>query len=120
MENSSIHTTRVEGGTYNITSPLHLTSADDGMSFIAAPGQRPVLDGRAAGLSTLITLNGADDVTLRGLTFESTARAHAHHAVTLTDSTGDHIVGNHYFVAPSEFKNAVDGLSFHDGHHAST
>jgi parallel beta-helix repeat protein len=94
MEDSSIHTTYVEGGTYDLTSNLNLTSADDGMAFIAAPGQTPVLNGGAAGLTNLITLNGANNVTLQGLTFENTGSAYADGAVALTNSTGDNIVGN--------------------------
>ena len=94
MEGSSIHTTYVEGGTYNLANNLNLTSADSGISFIAAPGQTPILNGGASGLTNLITLNGADNVTLQGLTFENTGSAYAGGAVALTNSTSDHIIGN--------------------------
>jgi parallel beta-helix repeat protein len=96
MEGSSIKTTYVEGGTYNLSSALNLTSADDGISFIAAPGQTPILNGGASGLSNLITLNGANNVTLQGLTFENTGSAYAGGAVALTNSSGDQIIANNF------------------------
>jgi parallel beta-helix repeat protein len=93
MEDSSIHTTYVEGGTYNLSSSLNLTSADDGMSFIAASGDTPVLNG-GGWLSNIITLNGAENVTIQGLTFENTAIGDGNGAVSLIDSSNNDIVGN--------------------------
>jgi parallel beta-helix repeat protein len=105
MEGSSIHTTYVEGGTYNLTSSLNLGSADDGMSFIAAPGQTPVLNGGQSGLTNLITVNGANNVTLQGLTFENTiSPGYSDGALALYNSTGDNIVGNLFN------NNNVEGL----------
>ena len=94
MEHSSVHTTYVEGGTYNLSNSLMLTAADNGVSFISAPGQHAVLDGAGAGLANLMTLNGAQNVTLQGLTFENTASGYFNGAVALVNATGNHIVGN--------------------------
>src|ERR1700677_1188558 len=58
MEGSSIHTTYVEGGTYNLSSSLNLSSADNGMAFLAAPGQTPVLNGGAGGTAHCGPPNG--------------------------------------------------------------
>lgn len=35
----------LDGGTYRLTVPLHLTAADAGLSFSTAPGERPILSG---------------------------------------------------------------------------
>jgi parallel beta-helix repeat protein len=91
---ATTHTTYVEAGTYNLTASLVLTSADNNMSFIAAPGQTPVLNGASAGLVNLITLNGAQNVTLQGLTFENTTPGVSNGAVALDNATGNTIVDN--------------------------
>jgi parallel beta-helix repeat protein len=94
MENSSIKTTYVEGGTYELNSSLIMTSADDGMAFIAMPGESPVINGAGYGLINLVTLDGAQGVTLQGLTFENTTPGYYNGAVTLYNSTSNNIVGN--------------------------
>ena len=94
MEGSTTHTTYVEGGTYNLSSTLALGSKDSGMSFLAYPGQTPVLDGGSAHLGTLISINGAQNVTLSGLSFANTASGAA--AVSLTNTSSSQIVGNHF------------------------
>jgi parallel beta-helix repeat protein len=94
MEGSSIHTTVVEGGTYNLSSTLNLGSADSGMSFIASPSHPAMLDG-GGNLTTLIQLNGATGVTLRGLTFQNTNLS-GRAAVVLNGASGNRIVGNHF------------------------
>jgi parallel beta-helix repeat protein len=66
MESSGIHTTYVEGGTYKLDSTLTLTSADSGMTIAAAPGAKPIITGGGS-LQTLVQMNGATGVTLRGL-----------------------------------------------------
>jgi parallel beta-helix repeat protein len=96
MEGSSIHTTYVEGGTYDMSSALNLTSADDGMSYLAAAGATPILNGGSSGLNNLVTLNGANNVTLQGLTFENTGSASLGGAVVLDNSTGDSILANDF------------------------
>ena len=89
MENSSVHTTRVEDGTYNLSSGLHLTSKDSGMSFIADSGQNPVLTG--SGIS-LVTLDGTSNVTLQGLTFENAGGSQG--AVYVVNASSNDIVAN--------------------------
>src|SRR6266436_2532436 len=71
METSTIKTTYVEAGTYNLSSTLTLGSADSGESFIAAPGQQVTLDGGKL-LNNLISLNGANNVTVSGFTLQNT------------------------------------------------
>jgi hypothetical protein len=74
MENSNIKTTYVEGGTYNMTSALNLTSADSGESFLSVGGASnpAVLDGGGT-LSNLISLNQADNVKIEGFSMENTS-----------------------------------------------
>lgn len=93
MQHSSIWTTYVEGGTYGPSQAMTLTAADNGRSFIAAPGQTPVFDG-GAGLSNLIALNGASGITLSGLSFINTGAGGA--ALDLEGSSGNSIVANHF------------------------
>jgi Ca-dependent carbohydrate-binding module xylan-binding/Right handed beta helix region len=94
MKGSSIHTTFVEGGTYNMTSTLTLGAADSGMAFRASPLSPAMLDG-GGDLTTLIQLNGATGVTLQGLTFQNTnLRGRA--AVVLNGASGNRILGNHF------------------------
>lgn len=89
MENSSVRTTRVEDGTYNLSDGLHLTSNDSGMSFIAAAGQKPVLTGSGG---NLVMLDGTSNVTLQGLTFENTGGNQG--AVYMVNASWNDIVGN--------------------------
>ena len=84
----------MEGGTYDLAGSLTLTSADNGMSFISAPGQHAVLNGGGAGLVNLVWLNGAQNVTLQGLTFENTTPGYSNGAVALTNASFNHIVGD--------------------------
>jgi parallel beta-helix repeat protein len=94
MEGSSVHTTFVEGGTYNMTSTLTLGAADSGMAFISSPKSPAMLDGGGS-LTTLMQLNGASHVTLRGLTFQNT-NTNSRAAVVLNGASGNRIVGNHF------------------------
>jgi parallel beta-helix repeat protein len=86
--------TYVEGGTYELSRNLNLTSADNGVSFLAAPGQKPILSGAAHGLINLITLSGTQHVTLQGLTFQNTVPGKFNGAVSLFNATSNVIVGN--------------------------
>lgn len=93
MEHGTVKATYVEGGTYALGQALALTSADNGMSFIAAPGQAPVLDG-GGHLSNLITLKGTSGVTLSGLSFANTATGGA--ALDLEGASSSSILANHF------------------------
>ena len=106
MEGSSIHTTFVEGGTYNLSSTLNLGSADSGMAFISSPKSPAMLDGGGS-LTTLIQLNGATGVTLRGLTFQHTNTS-GRAAVVLNGANSNRIVGDH-------FVNNGEGLLLENG-----
>jgi hypothetical protein len=68
MENSSIKTTYIEGGTYNVTSSLTLTSADNGetWSYYAPNGvDSAVIDG--GNTVDPIAIAGASNITIDGL-----------------------------------------------------
>jgi hypothetical protein len=39
------NTVYVRAGTYNLTAPLDLTSADSGYSILAYPGEQPIITG---------------------------------------------------------------------------
>jgi hypothetical protein len=111
MEGSSTHTTYLEGGTYNQTSTLNLGTADSGMTFAAASGATPILDGGGS-LTTLIQLNGATGVTLQGLTLQNTnltGRA----AVVLNGAGGNKIIADH-------FVNNGEGLLVNNGSNNNT
>lgn len=76
MENGDIKTTYVEGGTYNMSSTLTLTSADSGESFISSGGASnpAVLDGGGK-LSNLISLSGANNVNIEGFSMQNTTNS---------------------------------------------
>jgi parallel beta-helix repeat protein len=47
-QSQSADTAFIAGGTYVLSNPLTLTSADSGSSFVAMPGQTPIISGGAA------------------------------------------------------------------------
>lgn len=89
MESSPVRTTQVDDGTYYLSNALHLTSSDNGMSFIAAAGQKPVLTGSGG---SLVTLDGTSNVTLQGLTFQNTGSNQG--AVYVVNASWNNVVGN--------------------------
>lgn len=89
MESSGVHTTYVESGTYNLSSTLNLGGGDSGMTITAAAGARPILNGNHS-LQTLVSLNGASGVTLRGLEFTGSTGQ----ALILDGASSNRIVGN--------------------------
>lgn len=64
-------TTIVGGGTYTLTSPLALTSADSNTTWIEAAGATAVIAGTGKAQS-LVTMNSASNVTISGLGFTNT------------------------------------------------
>jgi len=69
MEGSSTKVTYLLGGTYSLATPIALSSSDDGESWLAFPGQVPILDG--GGTTTkAFDLEGANNVTIRWLTIQ--------------------------------------------------
>jgi hypothetical protein len=106
MENSNIHTTYLKGGTYHLGSTVDLGKSASGMTFASAPGAKAVLDGGGS-LNTLIQLDGASKVTLRGLTFQNTNPS-SRAAVVLNGASNNAIVGNH-------FLNNGEGLLLNNG-----
>ncbi len=80
MEGSSIKTTYVEAGTYNLGSTLTLTAADNGESWDYYPANgvdTAVLNGGGS-LQTVIELD-ASNVTINGLTIENYANFGIHY-----------------------------------------
>jgi hypothetical protein len=100
MEGSSIKTTYVEGGNYNMSSALNLTSADSGESFIGigSSSNPVVLDGEGT-TGSIVSINGANNITMEGLTMQNTqknlfAYTNQDAAVTAVNSTGDNFSYN--------------------------
>ena len=89
MQGSSIRTTYVENGTYNLRSTLNLSSANSNMTITAAAGAKPIINGNHS-LQTLLQLNGATRVTLRGLEFTGATGQ----ALILDHANSNRIVGN--------------------------
>lgn len=109
MEGSVIKTTNVEGGTYNLSSSLNLTSADNGETFIGVAGQAASITGN---LQTLVNLNGTAGVTLEGLTFlgtSSTPSSDGQGEVNINGASGNNIIANHFINAGG------DGLLIEEG-----
>ncbi|MFL9937542.1 right-handed parallel beta-helix repeat-containing protein, partial [Paraburkholderia sp. RL18-103-BIB-C] len=72
---ASIKTTYLMGGTYSLSSTLTLEDKDSGQSWLAYPGQIPILDGgNKVSPGIAITGNrGTSKVSVRGITLRNTA-----------------------------------------------
>lgn len=63
-------TTYIRGGTYTIGTGLTLTSSDSSTSWLAYPGDTPILDGSTT-TGTCFTINaGAGSITINGMTIQ--------------------------------------------------
>jgi hypothetical protein len=74
MENSSVKTTYVEAGTYNLSSTLTLTAADDGetWSYYAPNGVNTAVLNGGGSLSPVISITGgASNITIDGIKVEN-------------------------------------------------
>ena len=71
MERTAIKTTYLLGGTYARTKPLFLFAADAGESWLAYPGQTPILDG--GGTAAEAVYIGGSNITVRWLTIQNFA-----------------------------------------------
>lgn len=62
--------TYIRGGTYTIGTGLTLTSSDSSTSWLAYPGETPILDGSTT-TGTCFTINaGAGSITISGMTIQ--------------------------------------------------
>ncbi|HEY3448509.1 MAG TPA: right-handed parallel beta-helix repeat-containing protein, partial [Myxococcales bacterium] len=66
---ATVKTVYLLGGVYARTATLELGGADAGESWLAYPGQTPILEGGSA-TQNAIVVNG-DDITIRWLTFQN-------------------------------------------------
>ena len=73
MEGSSINTTYLMGGTYQRTGILRLGPTDAGQSWLALPGQTPVLDGGGITHDALY-IYSTSNITIRWLTIQNFAQ----------------------------------------------
>ena len=72
MQASSIKTTYLMGGTYTRSAALTLRASDRGETWVAYPGQKPVLDG-GNHVHTAISILG-DNISIRWLTIRNFAQ----------------------------------------------
>lgn len=93
METAKIHTLYLEGGTYSVASAVTLTAADNDDRILAAPGATPILNA-TNGNTTILSLAGAQNVTVSGLTLENASYSSQGAALLLSGSGGDTISGN--------------------------
>lgn len=104
METTTVKNTVVNPGTYREASALILTSADNGISFTGGSGGPVTITGN---LQNLVTLDGASNITLQGLTFSGTTSSPVSNgvgAVTLNNSNRNYIIANIFA------NNGGDGL----------
>ncbi len=90
MEGSTLHTTYLQGGNYGLTSTLTLTAADSGFSIVGYNNQRPVVYDANGGLSALVRLNGASNVTFSGIAFNASGRE----GIEINGGSGNVLSGN--------------------------
>ena len=93
MEATNVHTLYVENGTYSVASTIALTAADNADTILAAPGATPVLNA-VGGTSTIVSLTGAQGVSISGLTFTNASADPQGAALTLNGANGNTITGN--------------------------
>jgi hypothetical protein len=98
MAGSTVKTTVVEGGSYALSATLNLTAKDNGETFGAAPGQIAILDGRGL-LQTLIHVDGARNVAVRGLTIENSAPGSSGALLIDNGARGTQVTANHFLDA---------------------
>jgi hypothetical protein len=70
MRNSSTKTVYLLGGTFSRKATLTLTGSDNGESWLAYPGQTPVLDGGSS-VSDAIDTQSITGLTIRFITFQN-------------------------------------------------
>lgn len=106
METGSIKTVYLEAGTYAVGSKITLTSADNGDRILADPGaaagSAPVLNAGGA-TDTILSLEGAQNITISGLTFQNASSDPAGAALVLNGSNSAIISGN-------QFLNNAEGV----------
>ena len=61
-------TATIRAGTYSLGATLAFTSSDNNETWIAYPGETPVIDG---GSSNVITISGVNTMLFQGLTFQN-------------------------------------------------
>ena len=83
----------MEGGTYAESTAVTLTAADSGDTIVAASGATPVLNA-VNGNSTILSLSGAQNVTVSGLTLANASASSQGAALLVSGSSGDTIIGN--------------------------
>jgi hypothetical protein len=73
MQGSSIKTTYLMGGTYQLSSTLALSDKDSGESWLAYPGQTPILDGgnKVSPGITITGNTGTSKISVRGITLRN-------------------------------------------------
>jgi hypothetical protein len=113
MERSAIKTTYVEDGIYMLSSALILGAADDGETILARPQHATILSGGVRGLSSLVAIRGAKNLTITGLTFENggTGGALFFSGANFNTITGNHFVNNakSIILAAGSSHNLVSG-----------
>jgi parallel beta-helix repeat protein len=68
MQSSARKAATIRGGTYSVASGMSFTGSDNGETWIAYPGEVPVLDGGGQGT---LRLGNSSRMTFQGLTFRN-------------------------------------------------
>jgi hypothetical protein len=112
---AGVDTTVVGGGTYTLSAPIALTSADNGSSFVEAAGQNAIISGGGRAIQ-LFTVSGASNITIKGLTLQGTTSTaqeaeDAQAAINIFNSSAIAIDGNAFTGIPKGV--LIDDLTHH-------
>jgi hypothetical protein len=109
MENSSIKTTYIEGGTYHITSTIHLTGADSGETWTYYPPDgvnSAVLDG--GNTVDLFSVDGSSNLTINGIKMQ---HVYDYAIFTPSNTRADNVVIENCDIGFNQHTGAVGGFN---------
>ena len=106
MEADGVKTGFIGAGTYALAATENFSNADNGFSFEAVPGTKPVIESANASVGSLWLMSDVSGMTIQGLTFTGGTQA----AVLLQGSSGNAIVAN-LFTSTTEGLRLLGGSS---------
>ncbi|MFC0406632.1 right-handed parallel beta-helix repeat-containing protein [Roseomonas elaeocarpi] len=112
LRGSPVRVVYVAAGTYRPTVSLRLGREHSGVAILAAPEQRPVIEGACLGENSLILLDGADGVTIAGFHFVDSS---AEGSLRLRHANRNRVLANRFsrtgtaIVLDASSRNTVSG-----------
>lgn len=129
LQGGAIKTLYVMSAGGSFASPnVALTASDNGETFIANPGDFPILDAGGS-VASLITITSATGITIQGLTLQhnsASSGANTRGALVLNGGTGNLVIANHFtnvgggILITASANNTVSGNQFDNAGQGNT